>query len=118
MLVTQPASGDPKRSPTVVLVHGGPFVRARSGPWEPTAQFWPAALSALEPEFVAAAALRPALPCGLEAMGLRMQDDLADTLAWAVRQAGRPHARLHRGRQLWGYVALMVTPSSSGPVLL
>ena len=43
VLVTQPASGDPKRSPTVVLVHGGPLCGARSGPGSPPPSSWPAA---------------------------------------------------------------------------
>lgn len=52
VLVTQPASGDPKRSPTVVLVHGGPFVRGTQWSWEPTAQFLASrGYLVLEPEF-------------------------------------------------------------------
>ena len=110
VLVTQPASGDPKRSPTVVLVHGGPFVRGTQWSWEPTAQFLASrGYLVLEPEFRGSRGFGGQLyRAGWKQWGLRMQDDLADTLAWAVRQGwADPTRACIAGASYGGYAALM-----------
>ncbi|MGQ3054924.1 MAG: alpha/beta hydrolase family protein [Roseateles sp.] len=88
VLVTQPAGGVKGATPTVVLVHGGPYVRGTHWRWEPMAQFLASrGYLVLEPEFRGSTGYGfKHFRAGWKQWGLAMQDDLADTLAWGVKQ--------------------------------
>lgn len=88
ILVTQPAGGLKGKAPTVVLVHGGPYVRGTHWAWERKAQFLASrGYLVLEPEFRGSTGYGWKLfHAGWKQWGLAMQDDIADTLAWAVKQ--------------------------------
>ncbi len=110
VLVTQPAGGLQGRAPTVVLVHGGPYVRGTHWPWERHAQFLASrGYLVLEPEYRGSTGYGwPLFHAGWKQWGLAMQDDLADTLAWAVRQGwADPQRACIMGASYGGYAALM-----------
>ncbi|MFT7722284.1 MAG: prolyl oligopeptidase family serine peptidase [Roseateles sp.] len=111
VLVTQPAGGlKGGRVPTVVLVHGGPYVRGTHWAWERDAQFLASrGYLVLEPEFRGSTGYGAKLfHAGWKQWGLAMQDDLADTLAWAVGQGWADPARACiMGASYGGYAALM-----------
>lgn len=110
VLVTQPAGGLKGPAPTVVLVHGGPYVRGTRWAWEPEAQFLASrGYLVLEPEFRGSTGYGVAhFRAGWKQWGLAMQDDLADTLAWAVKQGwADPQRACIMGASYGGYAALM-----------
>ncbi|MFG6412337.1 alpha/beta hydrolase family protein [Roseateles sp. DC23W] len=110
VLVTQPAGGVKGKTPTVVLVHGGPYVRGTGWQWEPMAQFLASrGYLVLEPEFRGSTGYGTKLfRAGWKQWGLAMQDDLADTLAWAVRQGwADPDRACIMGASYGGYAAMM-----------
>ncbi len=103
----QGASG---RLPTVVLVHGGPFMRGHDLHWNAHAAFLASrGYLVIETEFRGSAGYGwRHFSAGWRQWGLLMQDDLADALAWAVREG---HADAGRacimGGSYGGYAALM-----------
>lgn len=109
--VTMPANAKPgERRPTVVLVHGGPWVRGGSWRWEPMQQFLASrGYVVIEPEF------RGSTGYGLEhfAEGFKqwggaMQDDVADALQWAIAQGfADPSKACIAGASYGGYATLM-----------
>lgn len=111
VLVTQPVGGvKGRRAPTVVLVHGGPYVRGTHWAWERNAQFLASrGYLVLEPEFRGSTGYGGRLyRAGWKQWGLAMQDDLADTLAWAVKQGwADPDRACIAGASYGGYAALM-----------
>jgi len=110
VLVTQPAGGVRQPAPTVVLVHGGPWVRGTRWMWEPMAQFMASrGYLVLEPEFRGSTGYGVKLfRAGWKQWGLAMQDDLADTLAWAVKQGwADPKRACIMGASYGGYAAMM-----------
>ncbi|HEY0955564.1 MAG TPA: alpha/beta fold hydrolase [Roseateles sp.] len=110
VLVTQPAGGVKGKAPTVVLVHGGPNVRGTHWAWERHAQFLASrGYLVLEPEFRGSTGYGYKLfRAGWKQWGLAMQDDLADTLAWAVKQGwADPKRACIMGASYGGYAALM-----------
>jgi dipeptidyl aminopeptidase/acylaminoacyl peptidase len=110
VLVTQPAGGVKAATPTVVLVHGGPYVRGTHWRWEPDAQFLASrGYLVLEPEFRGSTGYGGELfRAGWKQWGLAMQDDLADTLAWAVKNGWADPKRVCiMGASYGGYAALM-----------
>jgi dipeptidyl aminopeptidase/acylaminoacyl peptidase len=110
VLVTQPAGGLKGKAPTVVLVHGGPYLRGTHWPWHPMAQFLASrGYLVLEPEFRGSTGYGFELfRAGWKQWGLAMQDDLADTLAWAVKQGwADPNRACIMGASYGGYAALM-----------
>lgn len=110
VLVTQPAGGLAGRAPTVVLVHGGPWVRGTHWAWERNAQFLASrGYLVLEPEFRGSTGYGfQHFRAGWKQWGLAMQDDLADTLAWAVKQGwADPQRACIAGPSYGGYAALM-----------
>jgi dipeptidyl aminopeptidase/acylaminoacyl peptidase len=114
VLVTQPAGGlkaiKSGRAPTIVLVHGGPYVRGTHWAWEGTAQFLAnRGYLVLEPEFRGSTGYGNAhFRAGWKQWGLAMQDDLADTLDWAVKQGwADPQRACIAGASYGGYAALM-----------
>lgn len=110
VLVTQPAGGVKGPAPTVVLVHGGPYVRGTHWRWEPMAQFLASrGYLVLEPEFRGSTGYGfRHFRAGWKQWGLAMQDDLADTLAWAVKQGWADAKRACiMGASYGGYAAMM-----------
>jgi dipeptidyl aminopeptidase/acylaminoacyl peptidase len=109
LLVTQPP-GKPAPRPTVVLVHGGPYVRGTHWRWEPMAQFLASrGYLVLEPEYRGSTGYGFQLfRAGWKQWGLAMQDDLADTLAFAVKQGwADPKRACIMGASYGGYAAMM-----------
>jgi dipeptidyl aminopeptidase/acylaminoacyl peptidase len=110
VLVTQPPGKAQGPRPAVVLVHGGPNVRGTHWPWEAQAQFLASrGYVVLEPEFRGSTGYGWKLfRAGWQEWGLAMQDDLADTLAWAVKQGWVDPKRVCiAGSSYGGYAALM-----------
>jgi acetyl esterase/lipase len=109
--VTSPAGTPPGRAlPTVVLVHGGPWVRGTYWEWEGLAQFLASrGYRVLEPEFRGSTGYGWAHhEAGWRQWGRAMQDDLADAVDWAVAQklTDRPRVCI-AGASYGGYAALM-----------
>lgn len=110
VLVTQPAGGLKGPAPTVVLVHGGPYVRGTHWAWSRDAQFLASrGYLVLEPEFRGSTGYGFGhFQAGWKQWGLAMQDDLADTLAWAVKRGwADPKRACIMGASYGGYAALM-----------
>jgi dienelactone hydrolase len=110
VLITQPAGGVKGKTPTVVLVHGGPYVRGTHWAWERNAQFLASrGYLVLEPEFRGSTGYGWKLfQAGWKQWGLAMQDDIADTLAWAVKQGwADPGRACIMGASYGGYAAMM-----------
>jgi dipeptidyl aminopeptidase/acylaminoacyl peptidase len=110
VLVTQPAGGLKGPAPTVVLVHGGPYVRGTHWSWEPGTQFLASrGYLVIEPEFRGSTGYGfKHFRAGWKQWGLAMQDDLADTLAWAVKQGwADPKRACIAGASYGGYAAMM-----------
>lgn len=115
LVVTHPPGVDPQARPaqplpTVVLVHGGPWVRGSDRSWEPHAQFlatrgW----RVLEVEFRGSDGFGwRHFRAGWKTWGTTMQDDLADAVAWAAEQGLTDPARVClMGGSYGGYAALM-----------
>ncbi|MDR7333330.1 prolyl oligopeptidase family serine peptidase [Roseateles asaccharophilus] len=110
VLVTQPAGGVKRATPTVVLVHGGPYLRGTNWAWERDAQFLASrGYLVLEPEFRGSTGYGwRHFRAGWKQWGLAMQDDIGDTLAWAVKQGwADPKRACIAGASYGGYAALM-----------
>lgn len=77
------AAGQPL--PTVVMVHGGPWVRGGHWRWEPMAQFLASrGYLVIEPEFRGSTGYGEAhYKAGWKQWGQAMQDDIAGALLWA-----------------------------------
>lgn len=117
VLVTQPAGGVKGRTPTIVLVHGGPYVRGTHWAWERNAQFLASrGYLVLEPEFRGSTGYGfKHFRAGWKQWGLAMQDDVADTLAWAVKQGwADPDRACIMGASYGGYAAMMGAVTQGG----
>jgi dienelactone hydrolase len=96
--------------PTVLLVHGGPYVRGASWEWDAEAQFLASrGYVVLQPQFRGSTGFGAKhFRAGWKQWGRAMQDDLADTVAWAV---GKGYADPKRvaimGASYGGYATLM-----------
>lgn len=101
------ASGKP--APTVVLVHGGPWVRGNTWHWEPMAQFLASrGYLVIEPEFRGSAGYGDAhFKAGWKQWGQTMQDDVADALLWAQKQGIASDRACIAGASYGGYSTLM-----------
>jgi dipeptidyl aminopeptidase/acylaminoacyl peptidase len=97
-------------APTVVLVHGGPWVRGREWDWEPQAQFLASrGYVVVEPEFRGSTGYGDRLfRAGWKQWGQAMQDDVVDAALWAVKQGFADPARICiAGASYGGYATLM-----------
>jgi dipeptidyl aminopeptidase/acylaminoacyl peptidase len=97
-------------APAVVLVHGGPWVRDGHWEWDAWAQFLASrGVVVLAPEFRGSAGYgQRHLQAGWRQWGRAMQDDLADTVDWAVKQGLVDPTRVCIvGASYGGYAALM-----------
>lgn len=107
--LTMPAQKG-KQLPLVVLVHGGPYVRGTEWGWDAQAQFLASrGYAVLEPEFRGTTGYGDKLfRAGLKQWGLKMQDDIADSVKWAVAQGvADPRRVCIMGASYGGYATLM-----------
>jgi acetyl esterase/lipase len=111
VVVTHPPGVDATSPrPLVLVVHGGPHVRGGSRAWDGFAQFVAAqGHRVLEVEFRGSTGFGTRhLRAGFKQWGQAMQDDLADAVAWAVREGlGEPGRACIVGGSYGGYAALM-----------
>lgn len=111
VVVTHPPGVDARTPrPLVVLVHGGPNMRGSSRAWEAEPQFLAArGHRVLEVEFRGSTGFGERhLRAGFKQWGQAMQDDLADAVAWAVREGlAEPGRACIVGGSYGGYAALM-----------
>lgn len=108
--ITRPAGVASGPRPTVVLVHGGPWVRGRHWGWSADAQFLASrGYLVIEPEFRGSRGYGQRLfRAGWKQWGQAMQDDVADALAWAVKRGDADPARTCiAGASYGGYATLM-----------
>lgn len=108
--VTMPAEPAAGPRPTVVLVHGGPYVRGGSWEWDAEAQFLASrGYVVLQPESRGSTGFGEVLfKAGWQQWGRTMQDDLADAAAWAVKQGWADPKRIGIvGASYGGYATLM-----------
>lgn len=111
VVVTRPAkAAKDKPLPTVVLVHGGPWLRGAKTTWNSDAQFLASrGYLVIEPDFRGSEGYGYRhFKAGIRQWGLAMQDDLQDALQWAAGQgwADAGHACI-MGGSYGGYAALM-----------
>jgi dipeptidyl aminopeptidase/acylaminoacyl peptidase len=95
---------------TVVLVHGGPWVRGGHWQWDPEAQFLASrGYLVVEPEFRGSQGYGAALErAGDKQWGLAMQDDVTDATRWAIDQhLADPKRICIAGASYGGYATLM-----------
>lgn len=109
--VTHPAGAAADQPlPAVVVVHGGPWVRGSSTEWDAEAQFLASrGYRVLEPEFRGSTGYGAKLfRAGWKQWGQAMDDDLVDTVQWAVKQKlVDPTKVCIMGGSYGGYAALM-----------
>jgi dienelactone hydrolase len=108
--VTMPPGKPTVKLPTVLLVHGGPYLRGTSWEWEDEAQFLASrGYVVLQPEFRGSTGFGyKHFQAGWKQWGRAMQDDLADTVAWAVGKGWSDSKRVAiMGASYGGYAALM-----------
>jgi dipeptidyl aminopeptidase/acylaminoacyl peptidase len=107
--LTLPAQGG-KKLPLVVMIHGGPYVRGTEWGWSPESQFLASrGYAVLEPEFRGSTGYGHGLfKAGVKQWGLSMQDDIADSVKWAVAQGyADPRRVCLLGGSYGGYATLM-----------
>jgi len=107
--VTRP-NGQKAAGPTVVLVHGGPYVRGMEWKWRGEVQFLASrGYVVIEPEFRGSTGYGDKLyRAGWKQWGLAMQDDLADAALWAIKQGYADKDRICiAGASYGGYATLM-----------
>jgi len=106
--VTKPHGKGPW--PTVVLVHGGPWMRGWHWRWDAESQFLASrGYLVVKPEFRGSTGYGDALHiAGNRQWGLKMQDDIADATVWAAKQGlADPQRTCIAGASYGGYAALM-----------
>lgn len=95
---------------TVVLVHGGPWVRGASWGWHADAQFLASrGYLVIEPEFRGSKGYGDAwFRASFKQWGQAMQDDVTDATHWAVKQGLADPSRLVlAGASYGGYATMM-----------
>lgn len=108
MHVTKPAGKGPW--PTVVLLHGGPWVRGGSWQWTAESQFLASrGYLVIEPEFRGSDGYGERhVRAGWKEWGRKMQDDVADATRWAIGQKlADPQRVCLAGGSYGGYSTLM-----------
>jgi dipeptidyl aminopeptidase/acylaminoacyl peptidase len=107
--LTLPAAGG-KKLPLVVLVHGGPYVRGTEWGWKADSQFLASrGYAVIQPEFRGTTGYgMHHFTAGWKQWGLKMQDDIADSVKWAVEQGyADPNRVCIMGGSYGGYATLM-----------
>ncbi len=116
--VTSPANAAADAPlPTVVLVHGGPFLRGTNVLWHAEPQFLASqGYRVLEPEFRGSWGYGSKLfRAGWKQWGRAMQDDLADAVQWSVKQKLTDAGKVCIvGGSYGGYAALMAPIATPG----
>lgn len=95
--------------PTVVLVHGGPWLRGGSWEWDPEAQFLASrGYVVIQPEYRGSTGFGFAhFKAGWKQWGGTMQDDLADAAKWAIQKGWSDPKRIAiMGASYGGYATL------------
>ena len=109
VLLTKPRGLDGRRLPMVVYPHGGLFMRDPTGfdPW--TQWFVSQGWVVLQVNFRGVAAFgEDFLRGGFQRWGIEMQNDLTDSVHWAVQEGlVDPHRVCIAGSNYGGYAALM-----------
>jgi dipeptidyl aminopeptidase/acylaminoacyl peptidase len=108
--ITVPATGDKKKLPLVVMVHGGPWVRGATWRWQAEVQFLASrGYAVMQPEFRGSAGYGSRLfDAGVKQWGSGMQDDLVSSVRWAVQQGiVDPKRVCVLGSSYGGYAAAM-----------
>jgi dipeptidyl aminopeptidase/acylaminoacyl peptidase len=111
--ITRPAAGTAPRDkplPTVVLVHGGPWVRGGHWRWDADAQFLASrGWVVVEPEFRGSTGYgQDHFQAGWKQWGQAMQDDVADAVKWAASKGLTDPKRVCiAGASYGGYATLM-----------
>lgn len=106
--VTQPRGKGPW--PTVVLVHGGPWVRGTSWGWNAESQFLASrGYLVVEPEFRGSLGYGDAwFRASFKQWGQAMQDDVTDATRWVIAQGlADPQRIAIAGASYGGYAAMM-----------
>ena len=106
--VTKPHGNGPW--PTVVLVHGGPWLRGWHWDWDGESQFLASrGYLVIKPEFRGSEGYGAVLEnSGRKQWGLKMQDDIADATIWAAQQGLEdPKRTCIMGGSYGGYATLM-----------
>jgi len=106
--VTKPHGKGPW--PTVVLVHGGPWVRGWDWRWDGESEFLASrGYLVVKPEFRGSKGYGSQLQdAGDRQWGLKMQDDIADATIWAAQQGlADPKRTCIAGASYGGYATLM-----------
>ena len=104
-----PLGGDAKHLPTVILPHGGPYLRDTGG-FDYWVQFFVSrGYAVLQPNFRGSTGYGTAhLRAGYEQWGEKMQDDVIDGVDWLIAQGITDPARVCIvGGSYGGYVALV-----------
>jgi dipeptidyl aminopeptidase/acylaminoacyl peptidase len=108
--VTLPPGYKSGRLPTVVLVHGGPWIRGAYWEWEDQAQFLASrGYVVIEPQFRGSVGFGDHLfRASFKQWGLTMQDDIADAAKWAIEKGYADPKRVAlAGASYGGYATLM-----------
>ncbi|MES2037287.1 MAG: alpha/beta fold hydrolase [Pseudomonadota bacterium] len=108
--LTLPKNSNGKNLPTVVLVHGGPYVRGNHWSWNPQAQFLASrGYVVVEPDYRGSTGYGSKhFRAGIKQWGLAMQDDIADAAKWAVAKGYADPKRICiAGASYGGYATLM-----------
>ncbi len=108
--LTLPKGLPAKNLPLVLLVHGGPFVRGVHWRWNEESQFLASrGYAVLEPEFRGSTGYGLLHEkAGWKQWGLKMQDDLVDSVKWAIAQGYvDPQRVCIAGASYGGYATLM-----------
>lgn len=108
--ITAPIGVAPgKPAPTVVMVHGGPWVKGGHWAWNGMNQFLASrGYLVIEPEFRGSTGYGDAhLKAGFKQWGQTMQDDVADALLWAQKQGLASDKACIAGASYGGYSTLM-----------
>lgn len=106
--VTKPKGKGP--FPTVVLIHGGPYVRGGDWGFDPSAQFLASrGYLVVEPEYRGSRGYGDKLfKAGWKQWGLKMQDDMTDATHWAIDQGLADKNRIAiAGASYGGYATMM-----------
>lgn len=106
--ITKPRGKGPW--PTVVMVHGGPYVRGVRWEWSADAQFLASrGYLVVEPEYRGSTGYGERLfRAGWKQWGLKMQDDITDATHWAVKQGLADPKRIAiAGASYGGYATMM-----------
>jgi len=109
--VTYPKGGSKNGPyPTVVLVHGGPFIRGIHWAWNSQTQFLASiGYAVIEPDFRGSEGYgRKHYRAGWKQWGAAMQDDVADAALWATKEKIADASRMCiAGASYGGYATLM-----------